>query len=208
MAVVVVNSATASLLAVCLVFMAVGLCTGQIVDVKFPSCRCERELTPFAIKSAATQLTSRNPGVVNLYCFEIGIVNSGSGACYTEPASQNLSKVSVYAQAAQRDRLSAFGVLLAGAPVSNMTYLTPRWDSLNMTTISNLNFSKTQANGTRICLELFKPTTINEFCEREGASGSFCWVALFNDNNCVPPNSTVVISKRLCCPRFQSILSP
>ena len=86
-----------------------------------------------------------------------------------------LNKIEFWAKDDLRRKITGIGLQPTGAP--KMSYIQPVWSSSGEDTLraTPLNWSKAQANGAVVCLELDNSTTLDEFCM--GGEVSTCWCA-------------------------------
>ncbi|KXZ51121.1 hypothetical protein GPECTOR_14phG2b [Gonium pectorale] len=156
----------------------------QPADVDFPKCKCvTRPLTtPFALRPAVTTLPGRT-NKTTLYCFTLAVVVPiRTNAVCADTTS--LLKVEFYADDNQRRRITGIGLQPAGSPA--MKFISTSWGSIGEQTLkaTPLNWSKAQADGATICLELDNSTTLSSFCY---TNSNTCWANLFDDTkNCCP----------------------
>ncbi|KAG2425758.1 hypothetical protein HXX76_013384, partial [Chlamydomonas incerta] len=165
----------------CINAVATKACAIETPD--FPKCACVTTpgATPFAIKPAMSSMAGRTKDTT-CYCFETTLVtpNSATSPC---GRSSNLLKAEFYAD--DNKRRSITGVYLQPTGGSGK-WLSPTWGAVGEQTVkaTPMNWSKGQAQGGKVCLELKNDTPIDDFCL--GTDGT-CWGNLFDDSkNCCP----------------------
>ncbi|KXZ48449.1 hypothetical protein GPECTOR_28phG5a [Gonium pectorale] len=184
------GSNVASLPVSCLNAEASQSCKPESVD--FPKCQCVTRpaSTPFAVAPGMTTLPGRSKSTT-LYCFSLAIVtpSNPSSPC---GKTDNLLKAEIYADDQQRRKIVAIGIQAAGE--TSLTFKSPVWGSDGEQTLkaTPLNWSKAQANGGKVCMELDNSTTLDSFC-LGGSSKDTCFMNLFDDT-------------KDCCPLYSSSL--
>ncbi|EFJ44689.1 hypothetical protein VOLCADRAFT_94999 [Volvox carteri f. nagariensis] len=153
-------------------------------------CHCESKVysTPFVAQREIRTLPGRTRGM-KMYCFNITV---------REPLEQNspcgdsnvLSKVEFWADDNLRRSIAAIGLKPSGA--TTMRFLSPSWGPVgdDILKVSPIRWTKAQADGGRICLELSRGTDLNSFCV---AGNNTCWLFLFNESG-------------KCCPLYRTTL--
>ncbi|KAG2493757.1 hypothetical protein HYH03_007979 [Edaphochlamys debaryana] len=147
------------------------------------------ESTKFASPFAASPFLEAVPGgsgATALYCFALRVLEpvDDQGPCAN---SSSLASVEVWANDSLRDSLAALGVLPAGS--SAIRQVAPVWGSPGQNTLRvfPISWTRQQADGARICLELEAGTALSDFCM--GDAVDTCWLSLYDDS-------------RSCCPTY------
>ncbi|KAG2447494.1 hypothetical protein HYH02_007420 [Chlamydomonas schloesseri] len=150
----------------------------------FPKCACVTtpKATPFALAPTMSTMDGRTKDTT-CYCFETTLVTPNS---LTSPCgrSSGLLKAEFYADDKKRRAITGIYVQPKGA---SGKWLSATWGAVGEDTVkaTPLNWSKGQANGGKICLELKKDTPLDMFCKP--ANDGVCWGNLFDDSkDCCP----------------------
>ncbi|KAG2447492.1 hypothetical protein HYH02_007418 [Chlamydomonas schloesseri] len=166
----------------CLSGFETTACAPENVD--FPKCACNTKpgATPFAFKPVMYTMAGRTKDTT-AYCFNITTVtpNSPTSPC---GSSSGLLKAEFYADDTKRRKITGMYVRPNGGPSK---WLAATWGAVGEQTVkaTPLNWSKGQANGGVICMELTNDISIQDFC-LPSTSGT-CWGNLFDDTkNCCP----------------------
>ncbi|KAG2493513.1 hypothetical protein HYH03_008329 [Edaphochlamys debaryana] len=158
--------------------------------VPFPKCQCMNDpySSPFVVSPLIEVAKGRKAGTT-LYCFTTGVVVPEGPQTACSQATV-LQKMEFWANDKRRQKITGIGVQAAGA--TKMGFMTPGWGAVDDNTLraNNLNWSKQQADGGKVCLELSIP--LDEFCE--GGVTDTCWATVFGS--------------RACCPTFMAAVVP
>ncbi|GIL68185.1 hypothetical protein Vafri_21452 [Volvox africanus] len=145
----------------CLQAEGLGACAG----IKYINCNTTTPgATPFGVRPRLTKLPGYSSNTV-MYCFEIVQVpvvdtNTSCGR------STVLRQAKMWAHPSQANGLVGMHIKPAGA--ANMTAIYPKWGLKgfnDLLKIGPIRWSLKEADGGRICLELYKETNITSFCQ-------------------------------------------
>ncbi|GLC33316.1 hypothetical protein PLESTM_000048000 [Pleodorina starrii] len=156
------------------------------VEIDFPKCSCvtKRGSTSFAALPVITQAPGRKASTT-LHCFNLTTItpSNPNGPC---GRSQVLLKMEMWADEALRRSVQGIGV--RPADVEDMAFLSPVWGPVGSQTLkaTPLRWSKAQAEGGQVCIELDNNTSLGSFCMSENQEDT-CWLNLFDETqNCCP----------------------
>ncbi|EFJ44690.1 hypothetical protein VOLCADRAFT_82680 [Volvox carteri f. nagariensis] len=157
---------------------------------KFPKCKCDTSkfATPFAALPYITTAQGRKEST-QLYCFNITVVEPTNSSSYCG-STEVLFKAEFWANDTLRGSLKGIGVQPADSP--SMKFISASWGKSGDDTLkaTQLYWTKAQAEGGKICLELSRDTDLNSFCLTNGIRNA-CWINFFD-------------TKKKCCPLFQA----
>ncbi|GFR50604.1 hypothetical protein Agub_g12688, partial [Astrephomene gubernaculifera] len=157
--------------------------------INFPACVCNTKplASPFAALPTLTTLPGRFKSTT-LWCFTLATVTPSSPTS-TCGKTTTLAKAEIWANDNLRRKIAGIGLKPAGS--ATMRYISASWGAVGENTLkaTPLNWSKAQANGGQICLELENNTSPAEFCNT--GSDDTCWINLFD-------------TSKSCCPLYSS----
>ncbi|PNW73149.1 hypothetical protein CHLRE_14g620702v5 [Chlamydomonas reinhardtii] len=163
-------------------------CAPEPVD--FPKCACVTTpgATPFAFTPVISTMAGRTKDTTS-YCFSITLVTPNSA---TSPCGRSTSLLKAEFYADDKKRRAITGVYVQ-PKTGTGKWLSATWGAVDEQTVkaTPLNWSKDQANGGTICLELKNDTPLSDFCLP--APGGSCYGNLFDDS-------------KNCCPLYQASL--
>nr|ABA41400.1 pherophorin-C2 protein precursor [Chlamydomonas reinhardtii] len=176
------GDAVAGLPQSCINAQASAACALQTPD--FPKCQCVTTpgATPFAIAPAMSSMAGRTKDTT-AYCFSITLVTPNSA---TSPCGRSTSLLKAEFYADDKKRRAITGVYVQ-PKTGTGKWLSATWGAVDEQTVkaTPLNWSKDQANGGKICLELKNDTPLSDFCLP--ANDGVCWGNVFDDTkNCCP----------------------
>ncbi|EFJ49422.1 extracellular matrix glycoprotein pherophorin-V36 [Volvox carteri f. nagariensis] len=159
------------------------------VSLNWPKCSCntDRGSTPFYVSPFLNTMPGRTENTT-LYCFQLAVREPAypQGKC---GKTTSVLKAEILADDARRRKIRAIGLLPADAV--SMRWISTSWATSGEDTlkVTPLNWSKDQADGAKICLELSSDYDIGSFCKTP--SNGSCNIILFDDS-------------KDCCPMFEA----
>ncbi|GIM11462.1 hypothetical protein Vretimale_14956, partial [Volvox reticuliferus] len=159
---------------------------------QFPKCKCDkrRGATPFAALPVITAGPGRRSNT-RLYCFQLKIVHPTINPDSKCGRSEYMSKAEFWANDNLRRNVRGIGIQPSNA--SSLDFISPAWGAIGDQTLkaTNLNWSRSQVNGAKICLELDSGVDLTSFCLTETNT---CWLNLFDlDKDCCPVYSAATL---------------
>ncbi|PNH12957.1 Perphorin-1 [Tetrabaena socialis] len=166
---------------------------------EFPFCQCQKAQSAYSLAPTVSALGGSK------FCFKLNVKApaGATGYCATKADLKKIEsdcglttsalKMEFYADDAQRRRITGVALMPAGS--STFKFLSPTWGAVGEDTVkaTPLKWSKEQAAGGKVCLELDDGTTLGSFCKGATDSDSTCWANIFDDT-------------KNCCPLFASAL--